>query len=900
MIARFKWTGWTFSLFLAVALVLWLWPSVFGGKVLLPLDLLTHNPPHEPASPGPVHNPLIGDMLYENYTWKLFQRRCLAVGELPLWNPDIFCGHPLYTTGQTSTFYPLNALFLIGPLPHTYAVFTGIHLFLGGVFTYLFCRRVGVGSFGAGVGGMIFALGGLLTARLVFPMLLASAIWLPLMLLWVDWMSEPAALARKTRGLLAGAVLFAQPVLGGFFEIAFYAYVACGLFALYLAGRMLLCGPTRRETGPPASAPGGGPVTEDVAAVTERPEGTAVSVGPIPAVAGVVPSRWRLLGAFLVKVGLAPVLAAVVCAPQILPFLEVMKLNVRAGKGDYSTAVSSALAGQELLTVAVPDALGNPAVHERFDLRERRWVPIAGKSGDAYYYGPKNYVEVGFYFGLLPLMFLVLSPAGRARHRPFYWGLLGIGLALALGTPLYKLFYYLVPGAEQVRTPFRWLYLSFFAAACLSAIGGQYWYDRLTRPAGRFAQAAVSSWGFLWLALLAATVVLLFVPSQTDAVAERLMAANERVRNTFATPGELASVLWVNALRLTLFGAASAVVLKLAWWRAWPPGRAVVISAAALALVALDLGQASYGFYTHADPQLLERRPPLLKVLEADHDLFRIGRYGPDKYLYSNLPSIYGLQDFGGYDSIILTDYATLLGGIEFQHLLKYNIIMTIERPKSLDSPLLPLLNIRYLLTRKDFEHPDWQAVPVEGGVKLYRVRPERELPRAFLVNQVQSAGSLGDAIAWMKAGEFDARRIAVVQTDRQAAAALVDSAGSEPGTARVTRYRPSSVEIETSAPGRRLLVLSDVMYPGWQASVDGRPASIVTTNGVFRGVSVPSGTHRVEFSFAPGRFRVGLIASGMCIVGLIVAGAGEAIRHRRRRLRDEGPSAASAGAIQA
>src|SRR5690606_16204483 len=138
----------------------------------------------------------------------------------------------------------------------------------------------------------------------------------------------------------------------------------------------------------------------------------------------------------------------------------------------------------ELLTVISPDALGNPAEHAHFRLPERSWT--AG----SHYFGPKNYVEVGFYFGLLPLAFLLLSPARRNRGFLFAWVLLALAVALALVTPVYKLFYYGVPGAEQVRTPFRWMYLAFFAGTFLAGMGAQFWYDRLLRPArpvGRIA-----------------------------------------------------------------------------------------------------------------------------------------------------------------------------------------------------------------------------------------------------------------------------------------------------------------------------------------------------------------------------------------------------------------------------
>ena len=91
-----------FVAFLAVVLSLWLGPAVWGGKVLLPLDIMVHSPPYATTDDRPVHNALIGDMLFENLVWKQLQRQALAGGEFPLWNPNNFCGHPLYTTGQTS------------------------------------------------------------------------------------------------------------------------------------------------------------------------------------------------------------------------------------------------------------------------------------------------------------------------------------------------------------------------------------------------------------------------------------------------------------------------------------------------------------------------------------------------------------------------------------------------------------------------------------------------------------------------------------------------------------------------------------------------------------------------------------------------------------------------------
>ena len=69
-------------------------------------------------------------------------------------------------------------------------------------------------------------------------------------------------------------------------------------------------------------------------------------------------------------------------------------------------------------------------------------------------------------------------------------------------------------------------------------------------------------------------------------------------------------------------------------------------------------------------------------------------------------------------------------------------------------------------------------------------------------------------------------------------------------------------VAVGAGARGASLLVLTDVHYPGWKATVDGRPADVERVNYLLRGVAVPAGTHRVEFRYEPLSWRVGWIVS--------------------------------------
>ena len=55
---------------------------------------------------------------------------------------------------------------------------------------------------------------------------------------------------------------------------------------------------------------------------------------------------------------------------------------------------------------------------------------------------------------------------------------------------------------------------------------------------------------------------------------------------------------------------------------------------------------------------------------------------------------------------------------------------------------------------------------------------------------------------------------------------------------------------------------MTDQYYPGWEATVDGRPTPIYRANHLFRAVSVPQGQHRVVFRFVPRSFYLGVFVA--------------------------------------
>jgi uncharacterized membrane protein YfhO len=110
-----------------------------------------------------------------------------------------------------------------------------------------------------------------------------------------------------------------------------------------------------------------------------------------------------------------------------------------------------------------------------------------------------------------------------------------------------------------------------------------------------------------------------------------------------------------------------------------------------------------------------------------------------------------------------------------------------------------------------------------------------------------------------------------------------MESSGSE-NQITVTHYGMDSMTFQTHSTGNGMLVVSEVMTPGWNAYVDGEEVPIQAVNYLFRGLPLPAGDHTVEFRYEPASLRIGLAATTTTAVGMIILGVWAVGGDRRRR----------------
>lgn len=107
---------------------------------------------------------------------------------------------------------------------------------------------------------------------------------------------------------------------------------------------------------------------------------------------------------------------------------------------------------------------------------------------------------------------------------------------------------------------------------------------------------------------------------------------------------------------------------------------------------------------------------------------------------------------------------------------------------------------------------------------------------------------------------------------DTTVAIETAEAAPTAPGRVLNVQRGTGSVRLEAEALGPALLVVQDAWWPGWRATVDGRPVEILPADFLVRAVRFPQGRHVLEMTYDPPEVRLGLAlsAAGAILVALL------------------------------
>jgi hypothetical protein len=315
---------------------------------------------------------------------------------------------------------------------------------------------------------------------------------------------------------------------------------------------------------------------------------------------------------------------------------------------------------------------------------------------------------------------------------------------------------------------------------------------------------------------------------------------------------------------------------------------ATAFTVAALLLLAGDLFRANMGF----NPAI----PDANAKVPATGAIHYLQSQRPNRFVgvsldisFQPLPAdtslYFGLYDARGYDYPAVKRYDTMWR--------KYvapgvpDFAQPIETASATPASLraLDLLSVRDLLLGPKEHRPTAPGLRVayRGPDGTVLANPQA-LPRVFLAGAQQVVHGEPAALEAATAPGFDRRNVVITENRVGGLPVMGGRRTPSSGSAQLIHLGAESVSVTTRASRAAMLVLTDVAYPGWQVTVDGRAAAIHQVDYLLRGVMLPAGSHRVEFRYRPASFRAGWIISALAllvVIGLLLIGVRTPSRNR-------------------
>ena len=203
------------------------------------------------------------------------------------------------------------------------------------------------------------------------------------------------------------------------------------------------------------------------------------------------------------------------------------------------------------------------------------------------------------------------------------------------------------------------------------------------------------------------------------------------------------------------------------------------------------------------------------------------------------------------------------------------------------DAGIIEDFNVRWVLKRPHFRYGNSAAFVMmphpafePRGGDLWEARHPAPLVQwVGAVTVVEQRKALAAVRALVEPDGV--RRRAIVEPADAAllpAAATAGEPDARVGT--LVSYEPDAIRFTIDAPRDGLVVLNEILFPGWRVEVDGKAATPVRANYLLRAVWVTAGAHEITWHFEPRRWR--LLVGGYALALVLIACAAAVPRRRR------------------
>lgn len=500
---------------------------------------------------------------------------------------------------------------------------------------------------------------------------------------------------------------------------------------------------------------------------------------------------------------------------QILPGYELAVNSIRKIDPLVSASNASYLPLKNLITAVAPDIFGNP--------------------GSGNYFGKAFYDNFYFFIGTgtLILIFYSLFFIKRNKEILFWWILVIFSFLFIFKNPvgsfLEKILF--LSGGVSARA----LFITDFSFAILAAFG----LDLFIKADIRQRKKIIISIVIVLLFLL--TAVLIVVKTE---VIFRTIA----VRNL--------------AIPIFIWGLCAFTLIILIKH----PKK--LLQLILLFFITAQLLYSAKKYLPFSKEELLFPKTPIIEYLQNKQKTNGPLRVELGEVIPQNFLMPYKLDTFSGYDALLPKNTGEFLSMVESNRI--NDRISRVFLIKNYNSPLFPLLNVKYVLAKKTDERgyfspegkpPDlfksnqFKLVYEDKTVQVYE--NNKYLPRAYFVYDYLLTGDKNDADFFKNVDYYN--KIVIKNPVKY----------NPPG--KIIKIK-NNIEWKEDRPGKFVLVaesshpgflvLLESYYPGWRVFVDGREEKLIKANYNFQSVLVGAGKHLISFEYRPKSFLIGRLIS--------------------------------------
>ena len=696
-----------------------------------------------------------------SYPAAFYHKTLFWQGEIPLWNPYNNCGIPFLAQWTALILYPFSLFYLLLPMPWSLSVFCLLHLWWAGFTMYWLARKWTGSNLSGAIAGVGYGVGGFTVGAMMWPSLVASLSWMPLVVY-----TGRKAFQRGGQWIAAATVIGSQQMIAGQPELILFTWCLITLFV--------------------------------VSDLWKNPKNGLI---------------------YLSRMTLCVVLISLLCAPQILPFFELLSISNR----DVSTG-----SGGEW---AMP---------------ETGWanflVPLfySHDSPSGVMYQFKQGLYSSYYCGVFTVILAILACFKVRDSRVTMMGLatmLSLILALDKGGYLFPLIRDTIPVLGFMRYPIKFVMIAIFTLPLLAAFGLRWFVHDWHKNSSTKSLTG----GFIWLG----TAVIILGLTQFERIYP------------------LAPEPWTRA---ALNGAYRQLFLFLILMLGWAALKLQAQRARQLCLFGivavffLDLAT-----HTNRLNPTTTNAPfaPGISIANLPDPQPKLGQsraiLGREAYLkfHSTLMTDPGtgliVSRLGLYMSVNIMDLIPSNDGFSPVFLKNESELRAVlHGAEPFPDPLADFMSASHLTSEES--ELEWNLRPtalpmVTGGQQPVFFDHHDDLYRHIISPEFAPLET-----------------VALYHKEAK-------SLGPENGDVTILDFtmEHSKLSIETESPDGGLVVISQIHTPGWKAFIGDLELPVLAANHAFQTIPVPAGKQTIEVIYANPAFRGGLLSAGIGLIALCV-----------------------------